>query len=678
LEVRIAHWHSYTLLAELTVSRAIDDANDALESRKQLLAQLLPFIDFNSTPDLTREKVMSIISSDSSLASASPAVHSDAATTMSPNIRRNSDGLDESDHEWDETREQQQTSPVGDDVNGLAVKDNKAGSYVGVSSISAALRALFIVCPEARRRFLQLGGSFLQRNMPQSLLQGQLLPEPYSLTLKKSISAPKERAVDAYFEHFHSMVPMIDEVWFRQVFDSQARRDDAWVALSNMVLALGSIAAGDDKSHAEYHRQAQKVVGYNVFESGNLEMLQALILMGGSYLHYINSPNTCYLILGTAFRMAIAMALHRDPCRGGHVKRQTHEEPASATGRLRGAEIKRRTWWSLICMDAWAGISLGRPSFKRWDPLTMDTALPTDHRRREDDEPSNDLDGDQHRDWTGTCLRLSAEFCKISSKIDYRLAQISRLTAREVVAFDNELLTWDQSRPVAFRLGTSLPSNIRFSRDNMIYRLLIARLVVSRPLLLRLAEDPTAASTINMEDVHVLSICREAASTLIDEISANPSQNRIFVWHCSWYLFQACMVPLLSIALASRSPPWEIADEETINRWRKSLDIAIRKFRDMAPFTRASDRYGEVIEALYAGITRRQDQYPVNQQPPSEVTYVPAYTQCPTPNATFLGEQIIPPQNPFSWLEPDLAFGNEHQSWQFFSDGWTAHPWSQT
>lgn len=44
---------------------------------------------------------------------------------------------------------------------------------------------------------------------------------------------------------------MIDEHSFREIYIAGCRRDDHWLALLNIVLALGSIAASspDDRTH---------------------------------------------------------------------------------------------------------------------------------------------------------------------------------------------------------------------------------------------------------------------------------------------------------------------------------------------------------------------------------------------------------------------------------------------
>ncbi|OCT47785.1 putative C6 transcription factor [Cladophialophora carrionii] len=585
----------------------------AVEARNRVLAKLLPSLDFDSLPDLRREDIIQLISSEQD--------SNDGVPVQDHELDRDSRSADgntaeDAEHEWDEAaRQQDYTSPIADDVNGLALSHANS-SYLGTSSISIALRSIFALCPTAKQAFLRLSNtlssSAARGKEPLAAALSQSPRDIAPLPSSFSDPQPEQLAIDAYFDHVHLMLPMVDETWFRTEFTTRGRTDDAWVALSGMILALGSIAAGDDRLHTSYYARVQQVTGHNVFASGHLEMLQALILLGGSYLHYINSPNTAYLILGTAFRMATAMALHRDPAavpsNFSHHSAGLH--PTLPVGySLPRAELRRRTWWCLICSDAWNGILLGRPSMTRWDPLTMDTCMPSDTEPGEQaniGHPYPIKEGD----FSGTSLRLSSQFCKISSKIEYRLSQLSRLSAREVLAFESQLLAWEKSRPTMFKAGTACPERVRNVRDSVYHRCQIARIVMSRPHLLRLTEEVATCRSFTDEDWHVVSICRDAASELINSITANRLRTRISVWHTSWYLFQACMIPLLSIGLNDRLPAEAQLEEVAICGYREELERAVRTFKNMAPWTRSTDKYGEVVEALYSGVAlapRNQD-----------------------------------------------------------------------
>lgn len=114
----------------------------------------------------------------------------------------------------------------------------------------------------------------------------------------------------------------------------------------------------DDHNHINFYNRAKEHLGLDSFGSSHLETLQALALMGGYYLHYINRPNMANAVTGAALRMACALGLHRE----------TSVDPSNLDGDSLQSELRRRTWWSLFCLDTWASTTLGRPSLGRWGP----------------------------------------------------------------------------------------------------------------------------------------------------------------------------------------------------------------------------------------------------------------------------------------------------------------------
>ncbi len=170
---------------------------------------------------------------------------------------------------------------VTDDVNALDLSALRHSSYVGSSSISAALKVMSILCPAIKKH----------SNLPQ-------IDSPYERSDRdasdlSSLSITRETelgSVEAYFSHVHVLVPMIDEKQFWMNFASGARVDAPWLSLLNMVFALGSIAAMTclDTVHTVFYLRARRYLGLDSFGSGRLETIQALALMGGFYLHYCN------------------------------------------------------------------------------------------------------------------------------------------------------------------------------------------------------------------------------------------------------------------------------------------------------------------------------------------------------------------------------------------------------
>jgi hypothetical protein len=264
--------------------------------------------------------------------------------------------------EWDEERREKDQMPVeADDVNALSLSmGTQAASYLGASSIKVALTVMLQIQPQL-----------------QMLLASQTSPDASSDENARNSKIPLFRAaskstkghppipwtykgqalVDAYFKRVHVLTPMLDETSFRKHYNEGRRCDAPWLSLVNMVFATSSIMStpSSNLSHIKYYNQAIEHIHLSAFGSSNIETIHALALLGGYYLHYINRPNMANAIIGAILRMATALGLHREP--------PPEEEPDVAA-----VETRRRTWWTLFCLDTWGMTTLGRPSFGRWGP----------------------------------------------------------------------------------------------------------------------------------------------------------------------------------------------------------------------------------------------------------------------------------------------------------------------
>lgn len=169
--------------------------------------------------------------------------------------------------------------------------------------------------------------------------------------------------VDAYFSHYHLTYPFIHEPTFRAQYHGIIPRPygHSWSLLLNAVLALGAWCIGDDDSTVDdifYQKSAQLSAENSAFESGNLAIVQALLLLS-NYAQKRNRPNTCWNYLGLAVRMAMSLGLHK-------------EFPNWEISLLQ-REIRRRVWWGVYCFDAGASITFGRPVLLP-EPGVMDAA----------------------------------------------------------------------------------------------------------------------------------------------------------------------------------------------------------------------------------------------------------------------------------------------------------------
>jgi Fungal specific transcription factor domain len=154
-----------------------------------------------------------------------------------------------------------------------------------------------------------------------------------------------DHLVDLYFKYVHTLYPWLHEPSFRAQYESvwalpsTSNEDDPlFYCLLNLVLALGcqfstlfesSIHSGDT-----FFNRAKTLLGFSIFDVGTLQVVQALLLMGG-YLQSTNRPNRCWNVLGMGIRVAQGLGLHIDRHTADFVERET----------------RRRVWWGCVLMD---------------------------------------------------------------------------------------------------------------------------------------------------------------------------------------------------------------------------------------------------------------------------------------------------------------------------------------
>lgn len=235
---------------------------------------LFPSDDPSTLCTLSRQELVELLQSPFPL-------ESDGRTASTPQLR--CDGSLVLEQLQDTRSEFDEDSPdfVTDDVNALGLSALRHSSYVGSSSISAALKVLSILCPSITKH----------SNLTH-------IDSPYEKIARNGFECatlviPREREaafMEAYFAHVHVLIPMIDEHHFRTCFNAATRDDGPWLSLMNMVFALGSIAASTclDTTHTIFYHRAKEHLGFDAFGSGRIETIQALALMGGFYLHYCN------------------------------------------------------------------------------------------------------------------------------------------------------------------------------------------------------------------------------------------------------------------------------------------------------------------------------------------------------------------------------------------------------
>lgn len=164
--------------------------------------------------------------------------------------------------------------------------------------------------------------------------------------------------VDGYFDRVHPLYPFVHEGSFRTEYESMwAHPSDpalqpSWFALLNLVFALGcefcdAIPDGEVmKTASPFVARSRDIILSHISKSGNLELVQALLLM----CHYLQGTlelNECWNLVGLMIRTAVSIGLHLNP------------EDLSLT--VEEKEVRKRVWWGCFIIDRTLSMKFGRP-----------------------------------------------------------------------------------------------------------------------------------------------------------------------------------------------------------------------------------------------------------------------------------------------------------------------------
>jgi hypothetical protein len=355
-------------ICSYSTGRLVEKLQSSIEQHQMVLTRLFGSKDLDSLVSLPREELLNLALSQPAATSPTNSVVNTSGTVKQPR----SDGAEslealeqapDHDADFEDFPPLERIQSISDDVNGLSMRLDRQPSYVGVSSVSAAMKVIFKAAPIARQ--------YLRNQIADTAIPSRANSPPPSYEDPKELPPLEEgnSLIESFFEQVHPYFPMIDEENFWQTYLSGARKENSWLALLNMVFALGSLASStsDDDRHITYFRRAKHHVSpqEDAFSNPNVEILQALGMMGGYYMHYLNRPNEADALMGATLRVACALGVHREYVEESSLRTNGNQSEEAFPRRVITADVRRRTWWSLFCLDTWATTTTGRPSLGR-------------------------------------------------------------------------------------------------------------------------------------------------------------------------------------------------------------------------------------------------------------------------------------------------------------------------
>ncbi|KAK7529388.1 fungal-specific transcription factor domain-containing protein [Phyllosticta citricarpa] len=565
--------------------KLVEKLQRTIDQQKRILERLFPGKDVDSLNSTSREELINLALTLPAPPASSP---SESGTQTAQSVQtpddEDVDNLGElfettvlETPASDESRRHAQGPQQGlsDSVNGLEYDDEQPDAYVGMSSMQAAIKAMQRCAPEREILKREHGVDTVppgRREIPPVL--GVVYPD-YSYGMNW---------LDHYMEKVHSFFPMVDMEQLRMDFTSQHRQDAAWFVLMNIVMALGCLASStqDNDYHLIFFERARQYLSLESLGSMNIELVQALGIMAGYYMHWLNRPNEASALMGAVMRMATGLGLHREYSVPA-TRRQGRTSKSRDDNRI--AEMRRRTWWGLFCLDVWGSTTTSRPSLGR-----INSAVSVLPPGKISEEPGNT----PHRqDMRALALTHNVDFCRIATRIQDTLATNQLLKYEEIEPIDNDLVAWREGLPsILTNFDEECEPFLRIPRLVMKWRYQNLRIVLHRPILLHIALKRTPYAMLSAEEKVAVGRIRVIAGQNIKDMSEECTMDLISGWNAVWFCHQACLIPLISLFS-------DLSNMEEVVKWQGQIETALDFFEKIKDYSVAARKTKEWIARIY-------------------------------------------------------------------------------
>ncbi|KAI1961415.1 hypothetical protein LOZ58_003269 [Ophidiomyces ophidiicola] len=576
-------WYKKTELCQYSDPRPsrrhVEKLSSTVDEYRTVFERLFPDVPLQSLSTLPRERLLELASNAGAHGGLPPASNTSTTDNDATPPPQGDDTLESLQTMPDDCTESHVSdSPdlvdtVSDDVNALSLSPKRPSTYLGISSVNAVMQVIAWIDPSSAQMFLGAPDRQLHSTKRESAFQSNSSTWPANHS-SGAREANTIELIDAYFSYFHTFAPLLDEQLFRETVLMRKRCDPRWLALENIVYALGSIAAytAEDTSHESYYLRSKHYLSLDSLGNPHLETIQTLALMGGSYLHYISQPNLAHSFIGVALRMATMLGLHKEFT--GHHEPSSHQRKFSV-------DLRRKIWWSLLCLDTWGYMTLGRPSMGRFGP-GITAKLPQ-------------YQGDKESSFDVVSLIENTRFCKIATLVGDTLAASPLVTYSEMVSLDHQLIDWYNNLPPLLKDRDPCSDTVSTTRTVMRWRYQSQRILLHRPVLLNYAIRRVPYIAVKAEERYAIEQCRIVADETIRDVASALRLNQMTGWNAVWLLFQATLVPLLGLFIADSTTTHPLG---TPDNCRTQVEIAMAALSRLESWSPTARRTLEVVSTI--------------------------------------------------------------------------------
>ncbi|CAK7204976.1 hypothetical protein SEUCBS139899_007739 [Sporothrix eucalyptigena] len=539
----------------VALQRRLLESENQRRRMEQAWAVYLPGVDLTSA--LQDLRVKANHSTPTTITTtADDTTTTDATTAVAVEDDPPTEHVDADDLDFDESSDPDRAI---DGMAFLTAGPHKSG-YTGPQSGIAALKFLQSLPP-------YLSVTFNPENTSTSPLVGDNVPD---VTMHSA--AARARYIDDYFALYHPAYPMLHEGTFRaRVAGALAKpRDGSWPLLYYAVLAIGAFVStegADGDADLSFFREARRHLGMAVLEKGSLGYVQALTLLA-NYLQKRNKPNTGFVLIGTAFSMAVAIGLHRE-----------FEMPRTSPFTM---ELRRRTWWTLFVFLSGAQLALGRPAVAHSD-FEVSVRLPANLDDAELAVDMEELSPATKGPTVASCLIEQVRLARIANQAQAELAAHRRPHAATVARLEERIRQWRSNCPAFFDDTAELDPRFECPKRVLVWRSLNLRIVLNRSFLFEAIASGAQLVVDNDNPVHsCLMAADECASSICSFLRSRHVVFRGFAWYTTAWLMTAsfvqatCLIYMPQHALAAG---WRTSLQEAAECLRAlgaSVDIALR------------------------------------------------------------------------------------------------------
>ncbi|KAF2168893.1 hypothetical protein M409DRAFT_20907 [Zasmidium cellare ATCC 36951] len=331
-------------------------------------------------------------------------------------------------------------------------------------------------------------------------------------------SIDEDKIIDSFFTNTGYLFPYIHEGRFRSKLDSlrgypSRQRPRSWLGLLNIILAIaisadrsnGLDALQRSKKSQVYAQRALFHCKNRMMQGVNIETAHFLLLLG-QYLQGTQKPSEAWTVSGLAVKVVLQLGLHTNAISIG----------LSAVDQ----EIRKRTWLACVSLDRTMSMTFGRPSsipgsyVKVPTPLQYPESAPSESATAvtEQKDPSN------VSFFAATVKLYNVVFVILDRLYGQNLEFDDPLPSRDVITrifeIEGSLLDWEQSVPktLATISANDLTDYLQAQgmtdvaeqrlklRTILTLRYLSARLLLHRPILLRMLQDMSRSNTITSDN----------------------------------------------------------------------------------------------------------------------------------------------------------------------------------